>query len=132
MRFLRSLVGGTPETEFGLVAARHEIDYVQPMFYSPEPVTVRVWIDRIGTSSFRFGCEIIDPSGVVRVRAKTVIVAVRPDGRGSKAAAGRGQTDAGAIPADDVGREQPWMAPAGTCQCQAGLTLTMASAADVR
>lgn len=72
-----------PDREFGLVAARHEIDYVVPVYYSDKPVRLRVWIARIGTASFTFGCEIVDPNDMVAVRAKTVVVAIKPDGSGS-------------------------------------------------
>lgn len=69
--------------DFGMVVARHEIDYVQPMYYSLEPLRMIVWIDRIGTASFTFGCEIFNPGGAVAVRATTVVVAITPDGSGS-------------------------------------------------
>lgn len=68
--------------EFGLVVARHEIDYVRPMYYSLEPVVMAVWIERIGTASFTFGCE-IEQRGAIAVRAQTVVVAIAPDGSGS-------------------------------------------------
>lgn len=84
VRFLQHTSRGAPEREFGLVAARHEIDYVRPMYYSDKPVRLRLWIARIGTASFTFDCEIVAPDGVVSVRATTVVVALKPDGSGSQ------------------------------------------------
>lgn len=76
-------VGQGMDAEFGLVVARHEIDYVQPMYYSLEPLPMSVWIERIGTASFTFGCEIRNPGGAVAVQARTVVVAIATDGSGS-------------------------------------------------
>ncbi len=76
-------VGQGLDDEFGLVVGRHEIDYLLPMYYSLTPLRMRVWIDRIGTASFTFGCEILNPDSRVAVRAKTVVVAIAPDGSGS-------------------------------------------------
>ena len=85
VRFLTELGDRAPAgigSGFGLVAARHEIDYLRPLYYSPEPVELSVWIDRIGTASFTVGCEIAH-RGEPAVRAKTVVVATAADGRGS-------------------------------------------------
>ena len=68
--------------EFGLVVARHEIDYLRPMYYSLTPVAMTVWIERIGTASFTFGCT-IDQNGATAVSAQTVVVAIATDGSGS-------------------------------------------------
>lgn len=75
--------GQTLRPDFGLVVGRHEIDYLRPLYYAIEPVAMDVWVDRIGTASFTFGCEIRDPSGAPAVRAKTVVVCIVPDGSGS-------------------------------------------------
>lgn len=67
---------------YRLVVARNEIDYVLPLYYSLAPVQMRVWVDRLGRSSFTFGSE-IEQSGHTVVRARTVVVAVNVDGSGS-------------------------------------------------
>lgn len=81
---LFNTLGQILDPQFGLVVGRHEIDYLLPMYYSPTPLRMSVWVDRIGTASFTFGCEIRNQEGDVAVRAKTVVVAVRPDGSGSR------------------------------------------------
>ena len=65
---------GVPR-EAGLLVARHEVDYRKPMPYRREPVTVRTWIDKIGTTSFTFGHEVV-ADDVVYARARTVIVCI--------------------------------------------------------
>ncbi len=65
------------------MVGRHEIDYLRPLYYAIEPVAMDVWVDRIGTASFTFGCEIRDASGEVAVRAQTVVVCIVRDGSGS-------------------------------------------------
>ena len=47
--------------EFGLVVARHEIDYLAPLNYRPQPVAVDVWVTRIGGASYDIGYVIRDP-----------------------------------------------------------------------
>ena len=63
-------VGQGMDEEFGLVVARHEIDYAQPMYYSLEPLRM---------SAYRYGLN----APTSAVRAKTVVVAITPDGSGS-------------------------------------------------
>ena len=79
VRLLYQAGQGLVGADIGLVVARHEIDYVRPMYYSTTPATVIVWIERIGRSSFTFGCD-IEQNGEVAVRAQTVVVAITPDG----------------------------------------------------
>ena len=61
--------------DFGMVVARHELDYRRTITYAAEPLPVQVWVDRIGTSSFTVGCAILQ-SGVLAVQAQTVVVAI--------------------------------------------------------
>lgn len=70
---------GVPR-ETGLLVARHEIDYRRPMPYRREPVQIPTWVDRIGTTSFTFGYEIVADE-VVYARARTVIVCIGSDER---------------------------------------------------
>lgn len=62
----------------GFLAARHEIDYLRPLQYSMQPVTVRIWVERIGRSSFTLGNVIVDPDGQIVAAARTVVVAIDP------------------------------------------------------
>ena len=82
VRFLVAL-DYAPSGDFGLVAARHEIDYVRPLFYSTEPITIRCWVERVGRSSFTVGYDVLEPTGEVAARARTVVVSVLPDGSAS-------------------------------------------------
>ena len=61
----------------GTVISRHEIDYVRPVVFHPQPLRVEVWIDRIGGARFIVRYEIWDqrPSGdVLAARAATTCV----------------------------------------------------------
>jgi acyl-CoA thioester hydrolase len=72
----------TGERLTGILAARHEIDYVIPVFYSQQPVSVRMWIDRIGRTSFTLGAEVHDQAGALAIRCRTVMVCIAGDGSG--------------------------------------------------
>jgi acyl-CoA thioester hydrolase len=67
-----------PEHSVGVLAARHEIDYLRPLHYSAEPVEVRLWVERIGTSSATFAYVMTAPDGEAVCAAKTVIVSIEP------------------------------------------------------
>lgn len=70
---------GTPtDHEIGVLAARHEIDYLRPLLYGPEPVQIPTWVERIGRSSFTVGYAVIGAEGQTTAVAKTVIVAIDP------------------------------------------------------
>jgi acyl-CoA thioester hydrolase len=61
----------------GTVISRHEIDYLRPIVYHPEPLRVEVWIDRIGGARFTVRYEIYDRStghDVLTARAATTCV----------------------------------------------------------
>jgi acyl-CoA thioester hydrolase len=64
----------------GSVVARHEVDYLLPLVYRPEPITIETWLTKLGRASFTVAYEIKDigvgPDGKdkVYVRANTVVV----------------------------------------------------------
>ncbi|NLU71431.1 acyl-CoA thioesterase [Streptomyces sp. HNM0575] len=62
-----------PPFKTGAVVARHEIDYVRPLFHRYEPVTVETWVTKMNAASTTIAYEIKD-EGTVYVRAETVIV----------------------------------------------------------
>lgn len=68
--------------DFGLVAARHEIDYLRELYYSTDPVTIRTWVDGIGRSSFTVAYVIFDQADNPVAAAKTVVVSRQLDGSG--------------------------------------------------
>lgn len=65
----------------GLIVARHEIDYLQPLHYRPEPVAIDLWISEISGASFEMCYEVLDEAaghgGEPRVyaRAESTMVA---------------------------------------------------------
>ena len=60
--------------EAGLIMARAECDYVRPITVPAGPVTVTMWVDHVGRSSFALAST-IEQAGQVVARARNVIVA---------------------------------------------------------
>lgn len=65
--------GGSPSFSGGSVVARHEIDYKLPLVHRHEPVTVELWVTKIGAAMLTIAYEIKDEDQVY-VRASTVVV----------------------------------------------------------
>jgi acyl-CoA thioester hydrolase len=59
----------------GTVISKHEISYLRPIVYHPEPLRIEVWVDRIRGASFDVHYEVLD-QGVVAARASTQCVTV--------------------------------------------------------
>jgi acyl-CoA thioester hydrolase len=61
----------------GVVVVRHEVEFVAPLVFRPEPVRIETWVSRIRAASFTMRYEILDelPDGDRRVytRASTVL-----------------------------------------------------------
>jgi acyl-CoA thioester hydrolase len=61
----------------GVVVVRHEVEFVSPLVFRPEPVRIETWVDRIRAASFTMRYEILDElnDGGRRVytRASTVL-----------------------------------------------------------
>jgi acyl-CoA thioester hydrolase len=83
VRFL-ARVGYIGDVDFGMVTARHEIDYVRPLHYSLEPVVIRCWLSRVGNAAFTIRCQTLNRSDEVVVDAATVIVVTTLDGSSSQ------------------------------------------------
>ncbi len=47
-------------TDSLLVVVKHEIEYLAPLAFRPEPIAVDVWVPRTGRSSVDFAYEIVD------------------------------------------------------------------------
>ncbi len=67
--------------ETGIVVARHEIDYLRPLHYRPEPVSVDLWVSSISAASFEMQYEVLDDDApasggerVVYARAESTLV----------------------------------------------------------
>lgn len=65
-----------------VILARHEIDYVRPLYYAESALASRLWITRIGNTSFVVAAEIDDAEGHIAVRAQTTLVCLAGDGSG--------------------------------------------------
>ncbi len=57
----------------GTVIARHEIDYLRPIVYHPEPLRLELWVERVGGARFTINYEMFDASVLV-ARASTMCV----------------------------------------------------------
>jgi acyl-CoA thioester hydrolase len=57
----------------GTVIARHEIDYLRPVVYHPEPLRVEMWIERVRGAQFTVRYEVYD-QGRLAARAATQCV----------------------------------------------------------
>jgi acyl-CoA thioester hydrolase len=57
----------------GTVISKHEIDYLRPVVYHPEPLRIETWVDAIGGARFTVRYEVFD-GGVLAARAATVCV----------------------------------------------------------
>lgn len=61
----------------GVVVVRHDVDFVSPLVFRPEPVRIESWVTQLRAASFTLAYEILDalPSGERRVyvRASTVL-----------------------------------------------------------
>src|SRR4051794_6250614 len=65
-RYDSSFAGGT-------VVAHHEIDYLRPVVYHPEPLRLELWIERVRGASFTVRYEVFD-QGRCAARAATICV----------------------------------------------------------
>jgi acyl-CoA thioester hydrolase len=57
----------------GTVIARHEIDYLRPVVYHPEPLRIEMWIEKVGGARFTVRYEVFDEGRLV-ARAATLCV----------------------------------------------------------
>lgn len=57
----------------GTVIARHEIDYVRPVVYHPEPLRIEMWVEKVGGARFTVRYEVFDRDQLV-ARAATMCV----------------------------------------------------------
>ncbi len=58
----------------GVVVVRHEIDYLRPIDYQPDPVRIDTWIEEVRNVSFRVGYEMFDhDGGEIVARARTLL-----------------------------------------------------------
>ena len=77
--FVAASEHGVTTLEGDVVVARHEIDYVAPLTFRPEPVPVETWVERVGAASATIAYSVRD-GATVYARARTVVVAFDPAG----------------------------------------------------
>jgi acyl-CoA thioester hydrolase len=65
----------------GLLVARTEIEYFEPLEFSVEPIAIDLWVSRIGAADFDMAYEVLDRTadgggtGRVYAQAETLLVA---------------------------------------------------------
>ena len=68
---------GGEELAEGVVVVRHEVEFVRPLAFRPEPVRVESWVSQIRAATFTMAYEVLDelPDGERRVylRASSVL-----------------------------------------------------------
>ena len=64
---------GGSVVETGLLVARQQIEYVEPLVYRPAPVAIDLWVTDLQTASFDLGYEVLDDDRVY-ARAETTLV----------------------------------------------------------
>ena len=61
----------------GVVVVRHEVEFLAPLVFRPEPVRIESWVTQIRAASFTMNYEILDelPNGerLVYTRASTLL-----------------------------------------------------------
>ena len=57
----------------GTVIARHEIDYVRPVVYHPEPLRLELWIGEVRAASFTVHYEVFDGDRLAARAATTCV-----------------------------------------------------------
>ena len=70
----RSALG--EELAEGIVVVQHDIEFLAPLAYRPEPVSIESWVTRISAASFTLAYEIFDEHGGERrvyARATTLL-----------------------------------------------------------
>jgi acyl-CoA thioester hydrolase len=57
----------------GTVISRHEISYLRPVVYHPEPLRLELWIDEVRGASFTVHYEVYDGEALAAVAATTCV-----------------------------------------------------------
>jgi acyl-CoA thioester hydrolase len=70
-------VRGGEDLAEGVVVVRHEVDYLAPLTYRPQPVRVETWVTEVRAATFTMAYEVFDegPDGsrTVYLRARSVL-----------------------------------------------------------
>src|SRR5947209_19481260 len=57
----------------GTVIARHEIDYLLPVVYHPQPLRLELWIEKVKAAHFTVRYEVFDDDRLVARAATTCV-----------------------------------------------------------
>ncbi len=74
-----AVLDGGPGAELATLVARQEIEYLQPLGYRRTPVTVDVWIARLGGASIEVCYEVRDEGAPATVYARSTATIVLVD-----------------------------------------------------
>lgn len=93
MLFVHASAHGAEELAKGVLVSRHEIGYLAPLHFRPEPVRVETWVREIKAATFTLGYEVLDesPSGertVYAVATTTLVPYDLADARPRRVAVG--------------------------------------------
>ncbi len=70
-------VQGGEDLAEGVVVVRHEVEFVHPLVFRPEPVRIESWVSQVRAATFTMDYEVLDvlPDGERRVylRARSVL-----------------------------------------------------------
>ncbi|MGA5818010.1 acyl-CoA thioesterase [Kitasatospora sp. NPDC094028] len=95
----------------GFIIARHEIDYLEQLHHQPEPLSVRLTVERLGRSSAHVEVNVLREPRTF-MRARTVVVARdRESGRSRKLSPSERRFLAGFMPEDARAAEAAATAP---------------------
>jgi acyl-CoA thioester hydrolase len=56
----------------GVVVVRHEVEFLHPLVFRPQPVRIETWVEKVGAASFTLRYEIVD-NDIVCCTASTVL-----------------------------------------------------------
>lgn len=68
--FMVNVIGGHAE-EIDQIVVRQEIAFHRPLRLRPEPITVVMWVSRVGGASYDFSYRIMDEAGIHCATAMT-------------------------------------------------------------
>jgi acyl-CoA thioester hydrolase len=57
----------------GTVVSHHEITYLRPVVYRPEPLRIELWVDRVRAASFRVLYDVFDGATLAATAATTLV-----------------------------------------------------------
>lgn len=71
-----AILDASPGAPTATLVAHQEIEYLAPLAYRRAPVTVALWLGRLGGASLEVCYEVSDDAGTVYARATTTMVLV--------------------------------------------------------